>query len=477
MTVHSSSDALKVTIFNREAQVSIQKVLAAIILVSVLLRLLSALYQGNDISTLPGIFDQVSYDGLARRVLQGYGFSFAEDHWPVTRGGEPTAHWSYLYTVYLIVVYKIFGFYPVVARILQAIITGILQTWFTWRIGRRLFGQRVGLIAAAISTIYIYFFYYAGGLVTEPFYIVGILWTFDAAFRIVGWREEKGLVPHWWNWLELGAALSVTILLRQLFLLFVPLLFLWIWWNYNDRPIPAARTGLFDHQRLNIPALKGLALAGIFIVLMILPWTIRNYRAFGTFVLLNTNAGFAFYWGNHPIHGTQFMPLLSGGEQAYRGIIPPELLVLNEAELDKALLGKGFQIVLNDPVRFMLLSLSRIEEYVRFWPSRDSGLLSNISRVCSFGIFLPFMLWGLIVSIKHFRSPSYARQRSQLFIIYLFFVVYTFIHLLSWTLIRYRLPIDGFLVIFAALGIDDVIWRLPFLKASNATKQERVGEA
>ena len=78
-----------------------RRALLMIILISVALRVGSALYQGNAVETLPGIFDQVSYDSLARRVLDGHGFSFDREWWPVTRAGEPTAHWSYLYTLFL----------------------------------------------------------------------------------------------------------------------------------------------------------------------------------------------------------------------------------------------------------------------------------------------------------------------------------------------------------------------------------------
>ena len=74
------------------SQRSIQLTLLLIILVSVALRVGSAVYQGNVVETLPGIYDQVSYDGLARRVLDGRGFSFGQDSWPLTRAGEPTAH-------------------------------------------------------------------------------------------------------------------------------------------------------------------------------------------------------------------------------------------------------------------------------------------------------------------------------------------------------------------------------------------------
>ena len=453
MTTQISSDP-KITLFKRDYVLSAQSIVWVIMIVAVLLRLLSAIYQGNAVTDLPGIYDQISYDGLARRVIEGHGFSFAEDHWPVTRGGEPTAHWSYLYTVYLVAVYKIFGVYPIIARIIQAIVTGIFQTWFTWLIGRRLFGQTVGLIASAVSAVYIYFFYYAGGLVTEPFYIVSILWTFDAAFRIVHRSRDNQRYPLWQDWFELGLAIGLTVLFRQLFLLFIPFLFLWVWWNFEERQSKEPKAGYLGKHNFHVPALKGLLLVGLVIVLMILPWTIRNYQVFDTFVLLNTNAGFAFYWSNHPIHGTHFMPLLSVPGQSYQSLIPPDLLVLNEGKLDKALLQEGIRIVLSDPVRYALLSFSRIEEYIRFWPSKDSSLLSNISRVGSFGILLPFMLFGLWSSSLRLRNPSYQGQRSELFLIYLFFVVYTLIHLLSWTLIRYRLPIDGFLVIFAALSFE-----------------------
>jgi hypothetical protein len=39
-------------------------------------------------------------------------------------------------------------------------------------------------------------------------------------------------------------------------------------------------------------------------------------------------------------------------------------------------------------------------------------------------------------------------------------MVYTLIHLLTWTLIRYRLPVDAVLLIFAALTIVEIANRI-----------------
>jgi len=436
-------------------RISITQWLFLVIALAVALRLISAIYQGNQVEALPGIWDQLSYDSLAQRVIAGYGFSFAEGHWPVTRAGEPTAHWSYLYTMYLALIYAIFGYQPVVARVIQALVAGVLQTWFTWRIGQRIFGPFSGLVAAVLSAIYIYFFYYGGSLLTESFYIVGILWSLDVAMRIVEDSHQAADIedrkPNKWLWIQLGLAIGVTVLLRQLFLMFLPFLFLWIWWNVT-RPTGSLQ---INGRELHKTALFGLLISTLVIVMMIIPWTIRNYRAFNMFVPLNTNAGFAFYWGNHPIHGTDFIPIIT--TEGYQDLIPKELLPLSEAEIDRDLLKLGIGFIIEDPVRFILLSISRAKEYFKFWPSSDSGIISNISRVGSFGLALPFMLYGLWLSLKLVRKPQFPEQAMQIILLYLFIVIYTVIHLLSWTLIRYRLPVDAVLLIFAGFAITHLL--------------------
>ena len=135
-------------------------ILWAIILFAVAARIASALYQGNMVEALPGVADQISYHELSIRVLEGYGFSFGEGWWPATPAGQPTAHWSYLYVLFLTAVYFIFGPNPIASRLIQAILTGVLHTLLTWRIGRRLFGQRVAIVSAAFSAFYAYFVFY-----------------------------------------------------------------------------------------------------------------------------------------------------------------------------------------------------------------------------------------------------------------------------------------------------------------------------
>lgn len=437
MTTPTSQYSIK--LFQRNLTISAQSILLAIIVTAILLRVGSAFLHGNEVIPLPGIFDQVSYDSLAQRLIAGYGFSFAELHWPLTRGGEPTAHWSYLYTLYLAAVYALFGHQPILARLLQAVIVGGAQTYLMYRVAEKTFSRSIGLIAAAISAVYIYFVYYGAALMTEPFYITAILWSLFLAVQIA---ESDSRPRDIKLGLWLGIAIAITIVLRQVFLLFLPFLFIWMW---------TARL----KRRLG-PPIVSTALCFSVIALCVLPISLYNQSRFGRFVLLNTNSGYAFFWGNHPIYGTQFIPILPS--ETYQSLIPEELRGLDEAALDQALLQRGLQFIIDDPKRYVLLSISRIPAYFMFWPSSDSSLVSNISRVGSFGITLPFMLYGLFLSLnrKHYMDGIYLLNlfTSPAGLLLTFTIIYTSVHLLTWALIRYRLPIDAVLIPFAALAFS-----------------------
>lgn len=416
-----------------------------ILTVAVFLRVMVALAMGDTVVALPGIFDQVSYHNLALRVVGGHGFSFGELWWPITPADAPTAHWSFLYTLYLSLMYFLFGPHPLAARILQAVIVGILHPYIAFRIGERLFSKTVGLVAAGITAVYVYFFYYGAALMTEPFYITAILFSLFFGIRLSENLDRK-LDTNFG--VALGISLGVTVLLRQVFLLFIPFLFLWIW-------IVRVR------RRVELPLLPSLV-SIVLVILFILPASLYNYSRFGRFVLLNTNSGYAFFWGNHPIHGTKFIPILP--TETYQEMIPEEVRHLDEAALDQELLKRGIQFVTDDPGRYVLLSLSRIPPYFNFWYSSDSSTLSNISRIGSFGLFLPFMLYGVWLSVKKNAVEHGNRFLNLLFspqgLLMLFAIVYSGVHILTWTLIRYRLPVDAVLIPFAGLALVELAQRI-----------------
>lgn len=441
-----------------------------VLALSVLLRLGAALYMGDRIEALPGIYDQISYDALAQRVAAGHGFSFASDWWPVTRAGEPTAHWSYAMVLYLAGIYRLFGHHPLIARLLQAILSGVLLPWLVYRLSCRAFGvqpgprlrlkdlrtvswkspQGIALLAAAWSALYGYFIYYGAALMTEAFYLPAVLWVLDCAQRLA----QKNHQFSWALSIELGLAFGLTILLRQTFLLFVPFVLLWSWWAEARVRVSTTARSRLPSRRLILDSLLAVTISA----LMILPFTLYNQTRFQRFVLLNTNAGYVFFWSNHPIHGDKFIPLFTEDMPTYQELIPDELRHLDEAALEQALLKLGTGFVFEDPWRFIKLSISRIPEHFIFWPLPTSGKLSNVVRVASLGLALPFAVAGICAwLVTAFRTR---RQIEAAVLLLLFLLVYSGVHLLTWAGIRYRLPTDPVLLVFAAYALAQLGERL-----------------
>lgn len=416
-------------------------VLTIIIAVSILLRLGAAIYIGDSVVELPGTADQISYNQLAIRVLGGHGFSFGENWWPYTSANAPTAHWSYLYTFYLVIVYALFGPHPLAARLIQAVLVGFLQPWLLGKISGKLFGKTVGLVCAGWVALYAYFIYYAAALMTEMFYITGILGVFWLSLQLV----DSGNRSKTRTAILLGVTLGATVLFRQLFLIFAPFLFVWILW--------VLRREQFWRQVIR------LGMAAAIVGVMIVPFTLYNAARFHRFVLLNTNSGYVFFWGNHPIYGTQFIEILPASMGAYQDLIPNDLRGLDEAALDQALLQRGIQFVLEDPGRIALLSLSRVPIYFTFWPESSSGTLSNITRLLSFTLALPCILYGIWLSLARMhKRKDWVDQPETLLLG--FVIIYSGMHILTWTLIRYRLPVDIILLIFAGQALTVIANRI-----------------
>ncbi len=112
------------------------KYLAAILILSVLLRVAVAMYLGDEVDAPPLLTDQRSYHALGARLIAGHGYSFERDWYPFTPADTPTAHWSFLYSLFVAGVYALFGVHPLAVRLVQAVLGGILLPWAVYRLAR-----------------------------------------------------------------------------------------------------------------------------------------------------------------------------------------------------------------------------------------------------------------------------------------------------------------------------------------------------
>jgi 4-amino-4-deoxy-L-arabinose transferase-like glycosyltransferase len=391
---------------------TLNRTLFLILWVAFTLRMAAAFYLGDVVSGLSGAHDEISYSMLGERFATGHGMTFPEPWYPWVAANAPQSYYSFTISLFFAGIYKLFGYHPLVARI----ITGIMSTAIVgmiYLIGKRLFSPSVGLLASAIAALYAYLIFYGVTLVTETPFTLALLVALYQAIRI-----RSGEIGGIRGWLTLGLMLAVTVLLRMAVIFFIPILLLWLYYAVRKQTNPLL---------ILIP----LVMIGV----AVLPLTLRNYQLWHQFLLLEAQFGHVFWNGNHPGHLGDFHPY-----QVFP--IPADVLALkNDVLITNTLLRMGIQNVVSRPDEFLLLTLSRLREFFLFWPTADSTLMANLLRVLSFGLILPFALYGFFLNLRRFQ---------ELMPIYLFIFIHTAIYAVTWTMIRYRIPLDPFFILFAA---------------------------
>ena len=401
------------------------QLLFGILAIALILRVAMAVYLGDTVSGLSGAHDEISYSMLGQRYAAGYGMTFPEAWYPWIEANAPQSYYSY----------ALFGYHPLAARLIMAVMSTLI-VWMVFLVGRRLFNEKVALLATAITALYAYLIFYGVTLVTETPFTLALLIALYLAVRM-----RAGEMTGFWAWVLLGFVLAVAVLLRMAVIFFIPILLFWLFFAIRKH------TSIF---MLVIPL--------VIIGLAVLPLAMRNWQLWHQFLLLEAQFGHVFWNGNHPDHLGNFHPF-----KVFP--IPAEVLALkNDVLITNTLLRMGIQNVLADPGNFIMLTLTRLREFFLFWPTEDSTLWANLLRIGSFGIVLPFALYGLVSNLRRFQ---------ELAPIYLFFVVHTGIYAVTWTMIRYRVPLDPFFILFAAYTLYTLYSRVTQRQQIPAQTQQQ----
>lgn len=390
--------------------------LLVILLSALVARVAAACLLGNTVSGLSGANDEITYSMLGQRFAAGYGMTFPTDWYPWIKANAPQSYFSYTISLFLGTIYAIFGYYPLVARLIMALLSTLI-VWLIYLIARRLFTERIALLASALAAVYTYLIFYGVALLTETPFTLALLLVIYLALQIKA-AVHSSLTA--WLWLSVSLALMVQLRVAGIF--FVPFLLLWLLLTMKQKRRP---------YHVLLPLLV--------IIVALAPLTIRNYWLWGHFNLSEAQFGHVFWNGNHPEQQWDFHP--------YRTFpIPPAVLAShNDVEINNQLLKLGVQNVLNEPLRFVFVSLARLRELFTFWPTADSGRLANLLRLVSFGWLAPLAAIGLVANLRRWQALAP---------IYLFLLIHTGIYAVTWTMIRYRMPMEPFLIMFGAYTIE-----------------------
>lgn len=361
------------------------------------------------------------YGQIARNIVAGNGFSRV-----VVSEGEVSLTSSHapVYPYFLAFFYK-FGRKPsvfILIQLIQAVISA-LTIIIIFGISEKIFNRKVANLSAVGVALYPVFIYYSTKLVPTTLSIF-----FLSLLILLVLKSEKLVM------LSLsGVILGLTILCEPVAFMVFPAIILW--WIIIKK---------YD--------LKKLAVVVFIAILIHVPWMIRNYVVQRHFVPITSQFGLNFWIGNNPkATGTDYFKVNQESNEDYKFMIHtlPEsiqdsLLEIDEIARSKYYLKEGISFIRDEPFKFLKLLIKKTYYYWWFAPadlynSKDIEKYGFLLKIFYLLIFLPGIV-GLILSKKYITDTS-------LIIMIMFFIssLYIVAHV---GLIRYRVIIEPYLIIF-----------------------------
>ena len=386
--------------------------------VALLVRLLAVFFLPNDVLAQQ---TYQPYDEIAQNIVNGNGFSYSDSANPERVRGvsqkayelaftvdEITSDQPPVYPFLLAGIYWLFHGSLLAVGVVQAII-GALSCLLIYPWAKRLFGTDTGQLESGIAAIYPPFIFH------EPFGQSNYLHP-ETTFIFLLCLALVILSRHGTVWRDglVGLVLGTALLTKTLAILFPLLLSVWYVTVFGLKA-----------------GCKKYAAMIVVLVLMLVLWTVRHYAVHGEFVLIQTSAGRVFWHGNNV--------LARGGPTDLSGLPdfdPARYSEMREAEIMREMYGHGLEFWFNHPERLPKLFIRKL---LMFWNVYGEGYNPW------YGFILPVAMYGKVVATRQGLSGS-----APMLLLIASFCIAVVIN--SGT-IRYRYPIEPFLVLLASLGI------------------------
>lgn len=322
-----------------------------------------------------------------------------------------------------------------------------LVTYFTYKTSRLFLDKNISLFAGGWSVIYIFYFYFtpsAGKDIWMAFFMIYLIYNLLILFG-------EGRF-NYYKYVLFIVMFVISFHLDERYFIFTPFLGLFILFSETSgfRRLAFTKTAVF----------------GILLLVLMVPWTIRNYNKHNKIVLLSTRTE-AFtdpVFGYPPrehmldefndIHGmyyisdTQFDSVVTV-KKTYtdmgRKISPGMVQAMQQGKMPKPLTGlRAFSVRLLSMFEPFQIT-GRYERSGYFYYKKS--LRHNISSFLFYGLMLIFSLPGFLF--------LYKTNRRKFYLFLSIITIYALIHALTipYTNWRYRLPLDSIFIMVGSSGL------------------------
>lgn len=345
------------------------------------------------------------------------------ESWSLTRDGEPTAERMPAYPLLLGALFTLCA--KSYALILLAnVLLSVLALFLLYRIGRTLFSERVGFLAAAVAAVYPQFIFYAAQPLRETFTMTLsclLLWALVSA------RGRPGAK----RFALAGAAGALLALANSIFIPFALVL------------VPASFL-LFPWKKRR----DALRWAGIYLVAFLIcfaPWPIRNRAQFGRWIVGSTVPKYSI------LYSYLIVPQEYGGTQKEIDILTADPVFQHAGKIAPAEREAFFRRAARKRIRERPLAFARLFAWRFLWDiwrpiPRKRSYAHNYTLVfwaslLSDGWIIPLGFLGMLLTRLRPRECAW---------IYLFVFSTAGGYSMFLTLTRYRLTTMPWLILFAA---------------------------
>lgn len=298
-------------------------------------------------------------------------------------------------------------------------------------LGRRVGGDRVGLIAGAIAAVHPLLIAADGSLRSETLYALLVALVLVAAYRLLD-RPTIGRAA------VAGAAIGLATLTRSEAVALLVLLILPMGWLAGGRG----------------PSLRLTGVAALACVVVLAPWLVRTWTAFDRPVFVSTNSGGLLAGANcdRTYHG-DFI-----GQWAFECLAPPRSE--NEAEVSAELARDGLEYARDHAGRLPVVVAVRVLRtwelyrprqqwhFEAFFEGRDRQV--EKAGVAFYFLLLPLGAAGAL-ALRRRGEPLRALAAPL--------VLVTFVSAAAYGFTRFRVGAEPALVVLAAVGLAALMER------------------
>lgn len=323
--------------------------------------------------------DGAIYLLLAERFQQGASYEVAN-----TR-----AYWPPGYPLFLSGFLQVLGDSKS-AYLLSNMVVYLVGIFGAHSLGSTIGGERAGKISAMLFAIWPNLVFNSGTPEKEMLVLALLPWVLSLLIRSLESKSSN------WRSLTAGLLLGMAILVQPS-LQFLPLL------------------GAIVLIALSSRKHTGLACALLFIfgaIVVIAPWSLRNYEVFDRFVLVSTNGGDNFYRANNPLATGGYSPKgeidlsnlgeLERDKQGRRLAI--DWIKQNPLDFAKLAIEKQFRFMGDDAVGvYTTLKVGKASDDSRIYAALKLG--ANLWWIAAWGVLIALIL---VVSKRTIQLPSLA---------------------------------------------------------------------